>query len=157
MLLSIGNYVANYYKTYSFNSSDKNAKNAVDATKISKEKFNISNLTNALDSMGNSISDDFPVVTSVDLYSKNIYKMSQISPYDDLSKNLYNRRNNLSGFFSGSADFTGMYNVLGLSSQNNSDLIKSIFKKSDTDNRVLSRYKDYLSENETGSIFDILA
>lgn len=162
MDLTIGNYSSSYFKTYSFNSSDKSKENAVDASKISKERYNVSNLTNALDSLNNNLSS-FQVVTSVDLFSKNLYKMSQLYSYDKLAKKLENK-NNTKFFLSGSTDLSEMYEMLGSASEMNVEYIESLIEKAksqSTDTKssksIASNYSDYLSENETGSIIDIVA
>lgn len=165
MSLTLGNYAASYYNTYSFKNSSTYTQNKVDSSEISKDTYNVSNLTNALDAVDNGTLNSFASVTNVGIYSQNVFKVSQLSEYNDV-KDKISDNDGLINLLSGSTDLSSMYNLLGSQSKINAENTKKIIQQAeekpdttDTDSNEtnVNSYSGYLNRSSSGSLLDVLA
>jgi hypothetical protein len=85
MSLSVYNQAQCLYSTYAYTNSSKYTENAVDSSTVSKNDYNVSNLTNALDTLDDASSVSISSIADVDSYVQNAYKLSQLDDYDALS------------------------------------------------------------------------
>ena len=85
MNLSVTNQAALSSLKYDYLKSDSYTENAIDESAVSESDYNISSLTNALDTLSNSNSLDFSGVGNLTGYTKDLYKLSQLGSYDTLT------------------------------------------------------------------------
>lgn len=160
MGLTVSDQANLYYSLYSFSGSDINQSNAVNTSSITKNDYNVSNLTNALDSVSRTDKVSFSSIGNVDSYAKDAYALSQLSGYSTLIGD----SNNVSGVLSNTSN---MYNLLSYSRTLDTQLIKAVANNDSFDVDSLAAdtnpYSGYLSSTSTsvlsspGSLLDILA
>jgi hypothetical protein len=149
MGISVSAQAQNMYNAYALANSDTYKDNEIDSSTVSKEKYNVSNLTNALDTLDKADSVSFESIGNVDSYSENVYKMSQLDEYDKLSDTA---SSNITDLISGSADLNDIYKLIGDNNSLSTDEIQSLLK---SDSSASSKYSTYLTDS--GSLINTLA
>jgi hypothetical protein len=102
-----------YFNMYSLNNSDTYKDNTVDSSSVSKEKYKVSNLTNAFDALSNVDTANFSSISNVNSFARNTFKGSQLSNYDTLSNSTSIK--NAKNLLSNKTDFSDLYHTLGSS------------------------------------------
>lgn len=149
MSITVSAQAQNMYNAYALSNSDAYKENEIDSSTVSKEKYNVSNLTNALDALEKTDSVGFASVGNVDTYSKNVFFKSQLDNYDKLSDT---DTTSISDLISGKTDVNDIYKLLADQNTLSSDKIKSLM---DADTSTGAKYSAYL--NDSGSIVNTLA
>ncbi len=149
MSITVTNQAQNMYNAYALTNSDTYKENEIDSSVVSKEKYNISNLTNALDAMDKADSVSFESIGNIDSYAKNTYKLSQLDSYEKLSDT---SSDNITDLLSGKAGSNDIYKLIEDRNTLTTDEIESLIG---TDGSTSSQYSKYLSDN--GSVINTLA
>lgn len=145
MSLTISNQAKYQYDNYAFKTSTAYKKNSVDSSNVSSKNYNVSNISNALDSLEKANSVSFDSINNVSSYAKNSYKLSQLNSYKTLTNSNGTGINRLLNGEAGAND------IYGIMSYTNSLLVSAAERYSGISS---SDYSNYLSE--TGNIIDIL-
>jgi|GEM_PF-6412346 len=149
MSLTVGGEASYLYGQYALQSSDAYQENKIDESTFSKEKYNASNLQNALDSLSGTNSVDLISVGNVSAYAENKIMLSQLDCYNTLKTDSMTTTTEL---LSGTADPGDVYTLLSKNSELSSDVLSGVEKSLSTS---ASTYSAYLSE--AGSLFSTIA
>jgi hypothetical protein len=130
---------SNAYKNYEADSSN-----------AAQNDFNVSNLTNALNALGNADTTNFSSILNVDSFAKNSYEISQLSDYGAF----YNSSANLSNIMSNASN---MNELLSSTSSINTGLAKAAIESylSNSDNTA-EVYNNSLSTSGSDSLLNML-
>jgi hypothetical protein len=151
MGLSVSDSASLYYNMYSFQNSDTYKNNTVDPSSVSKDKYNISNLSNALDALSKEDTSNFSSITNVNNYAKSIYNVSQLTNYNTISST-----SKYSDLLSNNTDLSSLYETLGSINILNSGDMESLWNTYAA-NATSQTYSSYLSKSGLGSVLDTLA
>jgi len=113
------------------------------------EKYNVSDISNALDALEKTDSVSFESIGNVDSYAKNAYKLSQLDDYDKLSDT---SSSSISDLISGKTDTNDIYKLLADKNTLSTDEIQSLLESGSS---ASSQYSTYLSSS--GSVINTLA
>ena len=149
MSLTVSGQSQNLYNAYTFTNTDTYKKNVIDSSSVSKENYNVSNLTNALDALSNTDSVDTSSIGNISSYVQSAYKLSQLDSYESLSSS---SSSGISRMLSGKAGADDIYALIGAENEISADTIISSI--SGTSSSATSNYSNYLSES--GSILNLL-
>lgn len=145
MGITVDNEAKYLCSQYALQSSAK-----IDESSVSKEKYNVANMTNALDSLKKTDSVNIMSVGDINTYAENELRLSQMDNYDTLEALTTTTTTSL---LSGKASLDNIYGLLAKGTEFSPDKQESIEKSAETSNE--SEYNSYLG-NE-GSIFNIIA
>lgn len=137
------------YNTYILANSDTYKEYAVDSSAVLKEKYNVSNYTNALEALNNADSVSIASITNIDSYVKSSYKLSQLDSYETLSSSV---ATGITSLLTGEASADDIYSLIGAENVISADTV--ISSLSGTNSGTASGYSTYLSES--GSILNLL-
>ena len=137
------------YDAYILANSGTYREYAVDSSTVLKEKYNVSNYTNALEALNNADSVSIASITNVDSYVKSTYKLSQLDSYEALSGF---SSSGITSLLTGEAGADDIYSLIGAEKEITADTV--ISSLSSTSSGTVSGYSAYLSES--GSIFNLL-
>lgn len=158
MGLTVSNQASYYYKVYEYQNTESFSENKVDEAAVLKDSYNISSIASAFDSIDKTISTDFYAIGNVTSYAKNSMKLSQSDYFDKLFK--YSE-NTMTDLLKNNNDMSGIYSRLTALSTVNEDYFEyysSDSEESDTEEKsAISKYSNYLSEDKTEGLLDILA
>lgn len=149
MSLTVSGLGKTYYNIYALTNSDAYKANAVDSSAVSKSKYNVEDVSTALDML--SSRSNASAVGSVAGYARDLYKLSQIkstASSDALSRSVLSLL---------SAD-TDMYNLIDTSGANAEKAKAAVAGSSATAGAISSysgmaeAYKQYLSQNNQSMI-----
>ncbi len=155
MSLAISSLSKSYYNIYALTNSDTYKQNAADASAVSQSRFNVSNITDALDMLSNE--SKLSTIGSVASDAKDIYKLSQVKDQgtnDALS-------NSVVSLFEKGTDMSNFFGILDTSKANTEKVREALGDSISTRNAVtaysdtVAAYKQYL-EKTNGSILSIL-
>lgn len=149
MSISVTAQAQNMYNAYALTNSDSYKENEIDSSAVSKEKYNVSNITNALDALEKADSVSFESIGNIDSYAKNTYQLSQLDSYSKLSDT---SGTSVVDLLSGKTDSNDIYKLIASSNTLTSDELESLMKSDDS---LSSQYSTYLAES--GSIINTLA
>ena len=79
MSFSVSSHAQYLFSIYTFNNSRTYSENAVDTASVSKEKYNVSNLANALDAMITADSIGISSISNLSAYVQNNYKLRWVT------------------------------------------------------------------------------
>ncbi|NCA68067.1 MAG: hypothetical protein EOM87_08395 [Clostridia bacterium] len=137
------------YDAYILAKSDTYKEYAVDSSALLKEKYNVSNYTNALEALSNADSVSIASITNVDSYVKSTYKLSQLDSYETLSSST---ATGITSLLNGEASAEDIYGLIGAENAITADAV--ISSLSGTSSGTVSSYYSYLSES--GSVLNLL-
>jgi hypothetical protein len=140
MSLSVTNQAALSYLKYDYLKSDSYTENAIDESAVSESDYNISSLTNALDTLNNSDSLDFSGVGNLTSYTKDLYKLSQLGSYDTLTDST---NANVSGLLTNTSDISDLAALSTSKSLLSTDYIKYT-AEAESSSSSLDDYSSYL-------------
>lgn len=146
MGLSVSSQAQYLYNLSKFTASSTYQDNYIDSSAVSSENYNVSNITNALDSLEKSDSESFDSIGNVNTYAKNSYTLSQLNNYNTLTSSSDSGEIRL---LNGEAGANDIYNLMDYS---NSLLISEAESLSGTSSS--SDYGSCLSDS--GNIIDKL-
>jgi hypothetical protein len=146
MSLTISNQAQYLYNNYTYSNSGNYKKNEVDSSTVSKEKYDVSNLTNALDAMDKTDSANLNAIGDINTYVQNAYNLSQLDSNETLSDS---SSSDITRLISGSAGSDDIYSLIEYGNTLEADQVKSLVGGSTS---KVSAYSTYLSEN--GNIID---
>lgn len=170
MSLTVTNQAADLYNQYKLQNSETYKNNAVDASAISKENYNVSNITNAMDALVSTDKVDLNSVGNIGSYASSQYEVSQLANYDTLSA----KNNNIADFLPGSGSddsLTNVYNLIAPNKTANAEFLQGVVQKAEakaiadnqssvstktteTDSSRVDSYSQYLSGTAAGSLLD---
>ena len=134
MSMSVTNQASSYYSSYTFLSSEECTENAVDEAEVSEDSYNISSLTNALDTLEISSSTDISGIGNLNSYAEGLYKLSQLGVYSTLSS---------------ASEDAGISDLL-----TNTSSASDLIELSTTSSTLSEAYITYTSEATTSSLND---
>ena len=150
MSLTVTSMANNYVNTYNFKNSETYKGNAVDETELSKSKYNISSVTNAVDTLSKINSVSLSSIGNITNYVNDAYKLSQSSCYNDLS----NQSSSISDILSNNTDMSKLYGLSSTYSMSSSELNASLKLSALESSNSSSSYSGYLKESLTGSFLN---
>lgn len=154
MSLTIYTQANFYYNSYALTNSKTYQENAVDSTKISQDSYHIADMTSALEALDTGDSVDYDFLGNVNSYAKNLYVMSQLNFFDDVSSSAAK----ISDILSNDRDLSGMYSMMGSSDLISEQYYDYILDNTDSDveasSDTASSYSDYLNSGLSGSVLD---
>ena len=109
MSLTVSNQASLYYNNYTYTNSDSYTENAVNSSAVSKNNYNIENLTNALKTLELNATNDFDSIININNYAKNLFSLSQLDIYEELSSNT----TEISNILENNADLSDLYSYFG--------------------------------------------
>lgn len=143
MSVTVSGLGKTYYNIYALTNSDRFKANAVDSSAVSKSRYNVEDVSTALDML--SSRSNASTVGSVAGYARDLYKLSQIkstASSDALSRSVLSLL---------SAD-TDMYNLIDTSGANAKKAKEALAGSSanaiSSYSGMVQAYKQYLSQND---------
>lgn len=140
--MDVGSLSREYYNIYSLSKSDTYAKNKVDSSAVSKEDYDVSDLSSALEAMDDAADTDFSSIGDISGYTENALKISQSSIFSKVD----NGSSIVNDILSGSTNDSSMYGVL---TKENENLTSSISGVISAYGNSVSSYSNYLSDNSS--------
>ncbi len=155
MSMTVSNQAALSYGAYALKNSKEYEDYAVDSGEVSKECYNISSISNAVEAMNNALDASGPyTMGKVDSFVRSQLLISQTGIYENLSEKLASY--DVDGLLSNDSDLSGMYSLSSASSLISKDAISSILESNGYTASATSSYSSYLEdENEASSLLDV--
>lgn len=155
MSLTVSSLSKSYYNIYALTNSDTYKNNAVDSSAVSKSKYNVADISTAIDML--SSESNFSTIGSVSGYAKDLYKLSQI---DGSTSDV--QTDSVVSLLSGDTDLTDMFSILDTSKANTEKVAKALSgstsSSTSTNNAIsaysgiVEAYKSYLEDSEESLI-----
>ena len=152
MGLTVSSSASQYYKLYSLSNTATYKANTVDSSSVSKENYNVSSLSNALDSLNKTDTASFSSITNVNSFAKNSYNVSQLSNYKTLSNST--SLTNANNLLSNKANYSGIYEAINSTTSLNYDSLESMWNTYAAKSTSLS-FSGYLNKSGLGKIMDL--
>ncbi len=155
MSLAVSSLSKSYYHIYALTNSDTFKQNAVDTSAVSQARFNVSNITDALDML--SSESKFSTIGSAANDAKDIYKLTQVKGRG--TNNALS--NSVVSLFAKDTDMSDFFGILDVSRADTKKVREALGDSLSTRNAVtaytdtVAAYKQYL-EKTNGSILSIL-
>lgn len=135
--------------TYNFANSKTYKENAIDASAVSKDSYNVSNLQNALDALVDTDSVNIDAISNINTYVKDAYKLSQTDNYESLSSS---SSSSIARLLSGEASVDDINALIGAEKEITADSVISSITA--TGSSTIASYSAYV--NQSGSILNLL-
>ena len=148
MSITVSSQSQTLLNTYNFTNSDTNKQYAGDASTVSKDSYNVSNLQNALDALVDMDSVNIDSINNVNSYVQNAYKLSQMDSYDSLSSS----SSSISRLLFGEASADDINALIGAENEIAADTV--ISSLSGSGSSTIATYSSYLSQS--GSVLNLL-
>lgn len=157
MSLTVSSLAKSYYNIYALTNSDAYKAHAVDASAVSKAKFNVADVSTAFDAL--SSESNFSTIGSISGYAKDLYKLSQIKNTGTND----NLTNNVVSLMAGDTDMFSLLDTSAANTQKVKDALKEMPATGDTKtNNAISAYSSFVSaytqfvENSNESLISVL-
>ncbi|SDM61484.1 hypothetical protein [Acetanaerobacterium elongatum] len=152
--MTISNLASSYYNNFAFTGSNTYAKYASKTSAVSKNTFNVSNLSTAFASLENASSSGFSTLQNVDTFVKSCFTFSQLDSAEKLSSIISSSGS--MKLLSGGNNLSGMYDLLGSELALSTQAVESLFTSSASSNAIQS-YAKTLNAANVASLLDITA
>lgn len=153
MSIAVSSLSKSYYNIYALTNGDTYKQNAVDASAVSQARFNVSDVSDALDML--SSKTKLNTVGSAAGYAEDIYKLNQGSGTNDALSG------SVVSLFAKDTDMSSFFGILDTSRANTQKVREALGDSISTRNAVtayndtVAAYRQYL-ENMNGSVLSIL-
>lgn len=152
--MTISNLASFYYNNFSFTGSNTYSKYANKTSAVSKNTFNVANLSTALASLENAASSGFSTLQNVDTFVKSCFSFSQLEAADKLSSIISSSSS--TKLLSGGNNLSGMYELLGSELASSTEAVESLFASSSSAGAI-QNYAKNLNAANVASLLDITA
>lgn len=140
MSLTVSSLAKEYYNVYALTKSDTFAQNQVDASVVSQEAYDISDLDTAFETLTNASQKDFESLGSVSGYAKSIFQLSQSSVFSKMDES----GSILEDLLDGGSDAASIYDAI---SEQTESMASSVSDVINAYSDSTSAYRTYLNEN----------
>lgn len=158
MGMTVSNQASYLYSLYQYENSPSAQSSSVDPSEVSKQQYNISNLSNAVDALNSVTSRNGYSIGSVSACAADLIQQSQLSDYSTIKDTL--KSSVQTGILSGSTDLSALYSTLGFNPESTRDYLK-ILSSGDTSSgssgNAVNDYRSYLSSSTETSLLNFLA
>ena len=154
MGMTVSGDAAYYINSYNLSKSEAAADYSVDSSTVSKSCFNVSDITNAIEALGNTDSISIGLIGKVTDYANNTYSLSQLSSYSTLKKAAASI-SDVSNIITNNTDLSGIYDNLYINVESATEYIESLTDTTASDTQA-SAYSSYLNETIAESSINIL-
>lgn len=158
MGMTVSNQASYLYSLYQYESSTAAQSSSVDLSAVSKQQYNISSLSNAVDALNGVSSQNGYSIGSASSAAAGLIQESQLSGYATIKDNL--KSSVQTEIFSGNADLSSLYSTLGFNPVSTRDYLKILsggYASSGSSGNAVNDYKSYLSSSTETSLLNFLA
>lgn len=158
MGMTVSGQASNLYSLYQYENSAAAQGSQADPSAVSKQNYNISSLSHAVDALNGVPSQNGYSIGSVSSAAANLIQESQLSDYSTIKDNLNSSAQ--TEILSGGTDLSALYSTLGfnpVSTENYLKILSSGDTSSGSSGNAVNDYRSYLSSSTETSLLNFLA
>ncbi len=156
MSMTVFNQAAISYSNYSLLNSSTYQTYSVDASELSKERYNVSGIRTTFSAMTEATdSANLYSIGKIDSFVKSKFDFSQIGTYEDLNDTINSY--GVSSLLNNDSDLSELYSFARITSQLSADYMSSLLESNGYVSSAVSNYTSYLEDASSNSVLDVSA